>query len=86
MRNQSGPAPDGLAAPAQRAFGDIKDKAGELAGSAGAKAQDIYGAADQFAREQPLASIGIGALVAFGLGIVVGAQLAGQTRTVYFRR
>jgi uncharacterized protein YjbJ (UPF0337 family) len=75
-----------VAGAAQRTFGDIKDKAGDLAGSAGAKAQDLYGAADQFARQQPLASVGIGVLVGFGLGVLLGAQVLGQTRTVYFRR
>jgi len=75
-----------LAGAAQRTLGDLKDKAGELAGSAGAKAQDLYASADGFARERPLATLGFGVLLGIGLGIAVGAQLASQSRTVYFRR
>ena len=71
---------------AQRAYGDIKDKASALAGDAQAKAQDVYGAADQFARQQPLAAVGIGVLIGFGLGMLVGAQVTSARRRTYFWR
>ncbi len=70
----------------QQAYGDIKDKAVALANDAGAKAQDLYGSADQFAREQPLATLGIGVAIGFALGILVGAQISESSRPRYFRR
>jgi uncharacterized protein YjbJ (UPF0337 family) len=71
----------------QGAYGKLKDKTGDLVDQAQSKAQDIYGAAEQFARQQPLAAIGVGVGLGFGLGLLVGLLVSEQSRpTTIWRR
>ena len=65
----------------QRGLGEVQGQAKQMVDTTLGQAQDLYGKAEDFARAQPLATIGI----ALGLGFLAGFASRPRQR-IYLRR